>query len=152
MFLISFFLVIFLRFTRLGIVPKGINVDEASYGYDAYSLLETGKDVWGERSVSLKSFGEYKPSGLAYTLIPLVNAFGLSNTTVRLPSAIFGVLTLIVSFLFVRNFLKSSILSGLMVLILGLSPWHFGLSRLFFEANVGLFFIVMSSYFQIKFI
>lgn len=134
------------RFYQLGQTPPGINVDEASYGYDAYSLLKTGRDVWGERGMTLRSFGDFKPAGLALTLAPLVKTFGLSTLTTRLPSASFGLLTLIMTFFLLKLLLKSTNLALVGSIILGLSPWHFGLSRLFYESNVGLFYIVGAIY------
>ena len=38
---------IFLRFYKLDVIPNGIDSDEASQGYDAYSILKTGKDRYG---------------------------------------------------------------------------------------------------------
>lgn len=143
---------LFFRFYGLGQIPHGINVDEASYGYDAYSLLQTGKDMWGNRGSSLESFGDYKPAGLAYTMIPGVRLLGLSTTVTRLPSAVFGFLTLIVTFFLLRFLLGSYPTALVGALILGLSPWHFGLSRLFYEPNSGLFFIACSIFFELKFI
>lgn len=143
---------VFLRFYQLGVIPKGINVDEASYGYDAYSILVTGKDVWGEKGLSLKSFGDYKPAGLAYTLVPLVKLFGLNNTVTRLPSALFGLATLIVTFHIAKLLLGRSLFALIATTIFALTPWHFGLSRLFYEANIGLFFIVSSIFFQLKYL
>lgn len=150
--LIAVIFLIFLRFYQLGEIPHGINVDEASYGYDAYSLLKTGKDMWGEKSASLKSFGDFKPAGLSYTLIPFVNYFGLSTTTTRLPSALFGAATLIVTFYLIKELLGSFYLSLIGATILALSPWHFGLSRLFYEPNIGLFFISSSILAQIRYL
>lgn len=147
-----FLLLITLRFVQLGKIPQGINVDEASYGYDAYSLLKTGKDVWGEQHMSLKSFGDYKPAGLAYTLIPVIHQVGLSTFTTRLPSAIFGVLTLIMTFFLLRLLSQRALIAVLGTLILGVSPWHFGLSRLFYEPNIGLFFIVVSIYAELRYL
>ncbi len=145
-------LVLFLRFYQLGNIPQGINVDEASYGYDAYSLLQTGKDIWGNRDTTLKSFGDYKPIGLSYTIIPFIKLIGLSTLSTRLPSAIFGVLTLVVTFFLLKLLTGKKSISFIGVIVLGLSPWHFGLSRLFYEPNIGLFFLVSSFYFQLKYL
>ena len=145
-------LVIFLRFYQLGNIPQGINVDEASYGYDAFSLLQTGKDIWGNRDTTLKSFGDYKPAGLSYTIIPFIKMFGLSTLSTRLPSALFGFFTLIVTFFLLKLLTGEKSVSLIGVIVLGLSPWHFGLSRLFYEPNIGLFFLVSSLYFQLKYL
>lgn len=143
-------IVIFLRFYQLGQIPKGINVDEASYGYDAYSLLKTKHDMWGDNRASLKSFGDYKPAGLSYTMVPAIKYFGLGTFATRLPSATFGLLTLLISFFILKNILQSALIALIGTLVLSLSPWHFGLSRLFYEPNVGLFFIVCSIFLQLK--
>ena len=37
----------FMRLWRLGQVPAGIHQDEAFSAYEAYCLLEDGKDSWG---------------------------------------------------------------------------------------------------------
>lgn len=148
----SVLLVVFLRFYQLGKIPLGINVDEASYGYDAFNLLKTGNDMWGNHDTTLKSFGDYKPAGLAYTLIPFVKYLGLNTFSTRLPSSIFGILTLLITFIILRLLFQNKLISYLGVFILALSPWHFGLSRLFYEPNVGLFFIVCSIYFQIRYL
>lgn len=149
---VAVFLTFFLRFYQLGQIPQGINVDEASYGYDAYSLAKTGKDMWGERHTSLKSFGDFKPAGLSYTIAPFTNYYGLSTFTTRLPSAIFGLMTLVITFYLLKLLLQNFYLALLGSFILALSPWHFGLSRLFYEPVIGLFFITGSIFVQIKYL
>lgn len=37
----------FFRFHQLGKTPVGFYVDEASMGYNAFSILKTGKDEYG---------------------------------------------------------------------------------------------------------
>ena len=37
----------FLRFYKIGQVPPSLNWDEVAIGYNAYSILKTGKDEWG---------------------------------------------------------------------------------------------------------
>ncbi|KKQ38117.1 MAG: hypothetical protein US53_C0001G0022 [Candidatus Woesebacteria bacterium GW2011_GWA1_37_7] len=44
--LLIILLAAFLRFWKLGSYPA-LNADEAAIGYNAYSLLETGKDEHG---------------------------------------------------------------------------------------------------------
>ncbi len=46
-FLIIIFVAFFLRFYKIADIPPGVNRDEASIGYTAYSLLNTGKDEYG---------------------------------------------------------------------------------------------------------
>ena len=40
--------------------PVGFTPDETSFGYDAYSILKTGKDQWGRTlPLVLESFGDF---------------------------------------------------------------------------------------------
>lgn len=83
-----------LRLWNLGGVPLSPDWDEAALGYNAYSILHTGRDEYGKfMPVILKSFDDYKPALYAYTIIPFIAVFDLSVVAVRLPSALFGILT-----------------------------------------------------------
>jgi len=62
--LISLFLIIgiILRFWQLTKYPVSLSMDETAIGYNAYSILKTGKDEWGEfLPLAFKSVGDYKP-------------------------------------------------------------------------------------------
>lgn len=139
-------LVIFLRFFQLGEIPRGLHADEASYGYDAYSLLKTGRDVWGESwPLTFKSFGDYKLS-LPYLMIPAIKLVGLGTTATRLPSAVFGLATTVVLFYTLQLLRRAPRMNALMALIFATSPWAFGISRVFFESNTALFFFAFGFY------
>ncbi|MDP2918230.1 MAG: glycosyl transferase, partial [bacterium] len=52
---------LFIRFWRFGEIPPGLNRDEASIGYTAYSLLKSGADEYGRPwPLSIQSFGDWK--------------------------------------------------------------------------------------------
>ena len=86
----------FLRFWKLGTIPPHLTPDEASLGYNAFSVLKTGKDEFGEfLPIIFKSFGDYKPGLYVYFTIPSVLIFGLNEFSVRLPSAIAGVVAIL---------------------------------------------------------
>lgn len=60
--LICLILAAVLRFWNLGSIPPHLRNDEASFGYNAYSILTTGKDEHGELlratiTKSVKSLG-----------------------------------------------------------------------------------------------
>ena len=78
-----------LRLGAISSFPSGFNADEAALGYNAYSLLLTGRDEHGNiLPVNLESFGDYKPALYSYLLVPLVRFLGLTVFAVRLPSAL----------------------------------------------------------------
>lgn len=143
-----------IRLWNLGNVPPSPDWDEAALGYNAYSLLQTGKDEYGAvLPMTLKSFGDYKPALYAYLIVPFIPIFGLSDIAVRLPSALFGIIAVGATYFLVREllYIKSSkkesnqtfetirqILPLLSAGLLAISPWHIQFSRVAFESNVGL--------------
>lgn len=137
-----------LRFWELGsLVP--LEEDEVAWGYNAYSIGVDGKDEFGRFLPHdyLESFGDFKPPVYVYLDIIPVKILGLNAFSVRLPSAVFGVLTVLITFFLVKRLFSTSpkkieyaLLSSL---ILAISPWHIMLSRAAFEANIATFFISM---------
>src|SRR5258708_39046069 len=88
------FVALALRTYKIDINPPGLTPDEASLGYNAYSILKTGRDEYGTiLPVIFKSFGDYKPGLYVYLAVPAVATFGLNETAVRLPRVIAGVFT-----------------------------------------------------------
>ncbi len=133
-----------LRLWQLGNVPASPDWDEASLGYNAYSFLLTGKDEYGKTfPLILESFGDFKPALYSYLAIPTIALFGLTTFAVRLPSAILGILTLLIVYGICQNLFRRRDISLLTTLFLALSPWHIQFSRVAFETNVGLFFNVL---------
>ncbi|MEK7119214.1 MAG: glycosyltransferase family 39 protein, partial [Patescibacteria group bacterium] len=146
---IIFILGSFLRFYTLGEVPVGLHRDEAFLGYNAYSLLKTGKDMNGiALPLHLKSF-LYSPAGYSYASIPFIAAFGLNAFSVRFASALFGTLTILLTYFLVRELFKSSRLTSyislLTSLLLAVSPWHLNLSRTATENTLAVFFITLGT-------
>jgi len=61
--LLGFFLILgfLLRSVYLEKNPPGLNWDEASVGYNAYTLSQTGRDEFGKPwPIYMEAFGEYK--------------------------------------------------------------------------------------------
>lgn len=140
-----------LRIIALQTFPSGFTPDEASFGYDAYSLLKTGKDQWGTPfPLVLKSFGDYKAPLFSYILIPFVAVGGLTKEIVRLPNAIIGTLAILATYLFVLEFFKRKSLALISAFLLSISSWHIMMSRGGFEANLTTFFLPLGLYFLLK--
>ena len=60
------------------------NADEAAFGYNAYSLLITGKDEYGTTlPLRLKSFGDNKLPLYSYLSVPFVAMFGLNDMGIK---------------------------------------------------------------------
>ncbi len=152
----------FLRFWQLGSVPISPDWDEVTLGYNAYSIIQTGRDEYGEYlPIVMRSFDDYKPALYSYLSIPAVMVFGLNVFAVRFVSAFFGVLTILgVYFLLKELFGEKNIkfeikkfsldIPLLSSFLLSISPWHIQFSRIAFESNVGLAFNVFTALFFLK--
>ena len=97
----------FLRFFQLGGNPPSLTWDEAAWGYNAYTIGLDGKDEFGKflPYQYLESFGDFKPPVYAYLDIIPVKIFGLNEFAVRFPSALFGVLTVLVTYFLTKKIL-----------------------------------------------
>lgn len=138
-----------LRFYKLGEYPPGIDWDEASNAYNAYSILKTGHDEYGNfLPAANRSFDDYKPPLYMYLEIPAVASFQLTPFAARLPSAVLGFLTVPLLYFLSKKLLEdqksvsANTTAIIAALILAISPWHLQFSRVGFEANTGLFFAV----------
>lgn len=143
------FLAFFFRFYKLSTLPISLSHDEVAIGYNAYSILQTGKDEYG-RSLPLlfKSFEDYKLPGYIYSTVISESIFGPTPFAVRFTSAFLGVLTVVVFFFFTKKMLEGSVknseqIAFISTALLAISPWHINFSRAAFEANGSLFFIVI---------
>lgn len=141
---------IFLRFYGLSDYPA-LNADEAAIGYNAYSLIETGKDEHGNPwPIHFQSFNDFKPGLYFYLVIPFVKFMGLNELAVRIPGALLGVATVFLLYLLVREIFKDERLALLSSFFLAVSPWHIHFSRGGWEVNTATFFIVLGLWLFIK--
>ena len=160
------------RFFWLDRFPVAPNWDEISHGYNAYSILLTGKDEWGTRlPLIFRAFGDYKLPLYIYLTVFPVWAFGLSVFSIRFISALAGTLAIPGIYLLTRAlFLPFSSLRGTQWLswiplagkshstilplvtsfFLAFMPWHFFISRPALEANLSLTLIIFAAYFLIS--
>lgn len=126
--------------------------DEASLGYNAYSILKTGKDEYGQfLPLIFKSFGDYKPGAYVYLTVPFVALFGLSATTVRLPSIILGSLLPLLTYLLIVTIKPNQKKVGLIAAaLIAFNPWNIHFSRGAWETNILTFELVLASYLFFK--
>lgn len=144
------------RFYKLGEIPSSLSWDEVAQGYNAYSLGQTGIDEFGRFLPLdyLESFGDFKPVLYTYTAIVPVKIWGLNEFSTRFPSAFFGTLTIFFTFFLVRQIFSEredkDKIALLTAFIMAVSPWHIQMSRAAFEANLGLFEVVLGIWLLLK--
>lgn len=123
-------LALFLRVFNLGTVPLGLSEDEASIGYNAYSLAKTGRDETGKLlPLYFESFGDYKSPLAVYLTAPFVLLGGLNETTTRLPAALSGVFLIIIIFVLSKRIFEDKWVGVIASFLVAISPWGVHLSR-----------------------
>jgi hypothetical protein len=121
--------------------PTSVNWDEASLGYNAYSLLKTGKDDFGYKlPLTLRSFEDYKPALYSYLSIIPVKLMGLSQGSTRMVSAIAGTLALIPLWWLITTYVTNGWMALFLVGMLGLGPLRLHFSRVALESNLSMAF------------
>ena len=137
-----------LRLWQLGNIPPHLTPDEASLGYNAYSILKTGRDEYGQvLPIVFKSFGDYKPGLYIYLTVPFVATLGLNEFAVRLPSALCGILSIYLIFLIVRLLFNQKQLALVSAFIAAINPWLIQFSRGAWEVNLALTLTLLGVYF-----
>lgn len=148
---IVFFLIlcigIILRFYKLGEIPSGFHADEAAFGYNAYSILQTGKDEYGNSfPLILKSFGDYKGALYSYFTIPFIAFFGLTEWAVRIPTALCGVCMVALVYGLTRIITRRVDIALLAMFFAAVGSMSVLLSRVQSDPFVSVFFTVLGIY------
>ena len=143
-------LALVLRMYQISSYPA-LNADEAAIGYNAYSLIETGKDEHGNSwPIHFQSFNDYKPGLYFYIALPFVYFNGLNTLSVRLPGVLMGVFSVLLLYLFIKEYFKDERLALISSLMLAISPWHIHFSRGGWEVNAATFLILLGLYLFVK--
>lgn len=141
-----------LRFSYLDKFPPALNWDEISHGYNAYSILKTGADQWGQKFplVNFRAYGDYPLPLNLYITIPSVVVFGLNAFSIRLPQAILGVLTVVATYYLAQGLTRRRSLSLLAAFLVAIEPWTLFTSRTVLQQNVSIFLLVaaMAAFFN----
>ncbi|MBX4205574.1 glycosyltransferase family 39 protein [Candidatus Microgenomates bacterium] len=140
-----------LRIIALDKVPVSMFGDELDVGYQAYSILKTGKDYYGNfMPIHFHSLAEWRTPLYLYSAVPTVAIFGLTEYGVRLPAALFGIFGIWALYLLVKELFKDEKLALVAAAVLTFSPWHIQYSRAGFEVTQLLFFLILGLYFFFK--
>lgn len=145
-----------LRLWDLSVIPPSASLDEASIAYNAYSVLKTGGDEFGDFPFpSQRGYDDFRRSTYLLISIPFVAVFGLSTIAIRLPAAILSILTVWAVFYIVRELFDkksrhSFTFATISALLLAISPWHIYISHLGHESNASFSFFVFGVLFFLK--
>lgn len=132
---IAFFLLLLLaafviRIYKIDQIPAGLYIDEADYGLQARSLIETSRDYQGGRSPFwVHSFNDIRAPIPAYFVTLSTLIFETPELQVRFPSVVLGVLIVAIAFFLVRFWAKSYLAAILTAATFAFSPWQIQFSR-----------------------
>lgn len=127
-------LVVVRNLVDLAASPPGLYIDEASIGYNAWTIAHYGVDEHGIHfPLFFEAFGEYKNPVYIYSLAGLLRFLPLTAAVERLPAAIFGLA--VVGFLTAAawRLTGSRLITLATLLITALTPWLVIESRVGFE-------------------
>lgn len=146
------FLASLLRFYNLSINPPGLNLDEVAIGYNAYSVLKTGRDEYGKMfPLVFRSHDDYKPPLYVYLTIPSIALFGETPLGVRAPSSLLAIFAVGIVFFLVKELFPGRYrLALLSSFLLAISPWHIQFSRAAFETISTVLFTCLGTLLFIK--
>lgn len=149
--LLLFLLGAVIRILYIGSIPPGLNQDEASIGYDAYSILHYGIDRNGVHlPVHLIAWGSGQNALYAYLSMPFIWLFGLTPMSVRAVSLIMGLLGMIVFYLVAKQLFTFRAAGNAAMFFIAINPWHIMMSRWALESNLFPTLILFSVYFLLK--
>lgn len=145
--LISFFF----SFYKINEVPPCINADEAAFGYNAYSILKTGKDEYGNfMPMRLVSFRDYKFPLYSYLSIPFIALFGFNDFSTRFLNIVIAAFFVPLMYGLAKELFNSKKISYIAAFLISISPWVYILTRHAHEAPLSAFFIILSIYCLIR--
>ena len=147
---ISFFLsVINFRISS----PPSFNADEAAFGYNAYSLLKTGRDEYGTLlPLRLKSFGDYKMPLYSYFSVPFMAVMGLNETSARALNIFLSLLFPLIVYLLTKELFKKDSYGIVAAFLSATSLGLHIVARHAHEAYLAAFLTTIALYFLIRFL
>jgi len=131
--------------TRLSHSPVQLMHDEVNFALQAKSLADTGRDTNGRLLpvyFSEQGFEAGRDPEVIYLTALLLKVTAMSESTVRLPTALAGVMSVGLMFLVARRLLASDALALIAAAMLALTPAHFINSRLVLSITYPIPFIL----------
>jgi 4-amino-4-deoxy-L-arabinose transferase-like glycosyltransferase len=113
--------------------------DEIAIGYNALSIVKTGRDEFGRfMPLQFESWGDQKNPVYIYAVAFVQLLTGPTPASVRLPSALAGIVAVYLTYRLVMLLKLGEGVALFSALILSLTPWHIHISRGGYEANLAL--------------
>lgn len=146
-FFVAILIAVGLRFYQLDKMPPGLIIDEASEGYNAFSLLNTGKDRYGQSfPILFRSFGSFQAPLYTYLTIIPIYLFGNSIFSIHFLSAVSGAILVIITLILLGSFKQKerTNLPVIAAILVAISPWAVFFSRIGTEASLSVTLFALS--------
>ncbi len=138
------------RLWQFGTLPPGLNQDEASTAYDAFSLVHYGVDRHGfHLPVMLVSWGSGMYALASYVEAPFIWLFGLAVWSARLPFLLAGVAAIPLFYMLLRDTIDRQT-ARIGCVLLAVSPWHIMVSRWGLDCNLFPFVFLAATVFLVR--
>lgn len=125
-----------IRLINLEKMPNGLIPDEASAGYEAFSILNYGTDRLGKSMpVFLISWGSGQNALYTYLLIPFIKLLGLTKFAIRLPMALISCISIITIYFLLKNIFNKKV-ATIGTIFFAICPWHIMKARYGLESNI----------------
>ena len=121
-----------LYFWKLSTAPVYLGGDEARFGSQAYSIATTGRDLSGRFMplfIWLDDLNWWYQPTLFYLIAVTLKVFPLTEGTIRIPTAVIGLLDIVLLGIVVRKLMPGRGYALIGAAILALTPAHFIFSR-----------------------
>lgn len=143
----------FLHISKNNISAPCMNSDEAAHGYNAYSILKTGADEYGEfLPARFKSFGEYKFPLYSYLSIPFISTIGLNEIGIRALNFAVALLFPFAIYFLVKELFKKEEIGVIAAVLISTSLGIGIVATHAHEVFLATLLITISAYFYLKFL
>jgi len=139
---ISLLALIFI-FYKYHLIPKNLAFDEVEFAKLALSLDNKPYIVYSTLATGHSTL-------YFYILLTSLKLFGINTFALRLPAAVFGILSVMIFYLIIKKIFQQKYFPFFLSFILLSSHWFLNFARFSFEATFLLFLELVSIYFLIK--
>jgi 4-amino-4-deoxy-L-arabinose transferase-like glycosyltransferase len=146
---VSFFFAVY----KDSVSPPCFNSDEAAFAYNAYSILQTGADEYGNvLPLRLKSFGDYKMPLYSYLSIPFIATFGLNELGARALNIFIASLFPIIIYFVVKELFEKEEIAAIAAFLISVSLGKGIMERQAHEGILASFLIFLATFFFVRFL
>lgn len=132
-------------FYKFSLIPKNVSYDEVDFTKLALSLDNKPYTVYSTLATGHSTL-------YFYILLGSLKLFGINSFALRLPSAMFGIVNVLLIFLVMNRIFKNNLTAFLTAFIFLTMRWYFNFARFSFEATFLLFLEMTSIYFLLTMI